>query len=79
MSSYSLVYDLYPKTLVRKYKEANRRDKARAFLEWWSDGNSGIKNSERFYAKEWRVGVATSHAWIKEFKEFEIEVHSLCE
>jgi len=66
-------FDTYPIVPVRKYKEVGRRDKVRAFLEWWSDKNADIKKSTRFYAKEWGLSNSTVHEWIKEFKSFESE------
>lgn len=62
-----LILNTYPKKPVRLYKKAGRRDKARAFLEWWGDHNSDSIQAQRFYANEWGISVSTANAWIKEF------------
>lgn len=75
----NLAWDTYPKTPIRKYKEEDRRDKLRAFLEWWTDYNDGTRKSESFYARSWGKARSTSHEWIKEFKIYEAELDELCE
>jgi len=56
-------------SIVREYKRKNRRDKARAFLEYISDKLMYENNSVRFYAECWNISKTTAHAWIKEFKD----------
>ena len=70
---------VYPKAIIRKYKENDRRDKARAFLEWWTDQEADTNKSNRFYASEWNVSKTTVHTWIKEFEQHQEELKNLCE
>jgi hypothetical protein len=70
---------VYPKAIIRNYKENNKREKARAFLEWWTDKQSHIEKSFQFYASEWGKSKSTAYEWIKEFNEYRMELENTCE
>ena len=61
-----------PIDYVRELKSSAKRDKARAFMEYFDDMDSDSVNAFSFYAKGWNVSKSTAHDWIKEFKH-EIE------
>jgi len=64
---------IYPIDYVRGLKNSGNRKKAMAFLDYWDDFEVGEFGSERFYAKNWNIGNATAHRWIKEF-DYEIDL-----
>lgn len=61
-----------PIDYIRELKNSAKRDKARAFMEYFDDMDSDSVNAFSFYAKGWNVSKSTAHDWIKEFKH-EIE------
>lgn len=61
-----------PIDYIRELKNSAKRDKARAFMEYFDDMDSNSVNAFSFYAKGWNVSKSTAHDWIKEFK-YEIE------
>jgi len=66
-------YIMMPISYVQKLKEKGKRQKARAFMEYFLDMHQEDVNSIRFYQKSWGLGSSsTALLWIKEFKE-EIE------
>lgn len=65
-------YITIPIDYVRELKNLGKRDKARAFMEYFDDMDVQAVNSFSFYAQSWNVSKSTAHEWIKEFKH-EIE------
>lgn len=58
-----------PIDYIRELKSNAKRDKARAFMEYFDDMDSGSVNAFSFYAKSWGVSKSTAHDWVKEFKD----------
>ncbi|RXK03800.1 MULTISPECIES: hypothetical protein [Arcobacteraceae] len=70
MSKY---YAMVPTGYVEALQQKGKREKARAFLEYFLDMHSDSVNSVRFYKNSWNLSSSgTTHKWIKEFK-LEIE------
>lgn len=67
MSKY---YVMMPTGYVEKLQQEGKRDKARAFLEYFLDMHNDSINSFRFYQQSWGLrSSSTPVVWIKEFKE----------
>ena len=67
MSKY---YVMMPTGYVEKLQQDGKRDKARAFLEYFLDMHNDSVNSFRFYQQSWGLkSSSTPVVWIKEFKE----------
>ena len=67
MSKY---YVMMPTEYVEKLQQEGKRDKARAFLEYFIDMHNDSVNSFRFYQQSWGLkSSSTPTVWIKEFKE----------
>lgn len=67
MSKY---YVMMPTGYVEKLQQDGKRDKARAFLEYFLDMHNDNINSFRFYQQSWGLrSSSTPVVWIKEFKE----------
>lgn len=67
MSKY---YVMMPTGYVEKLQQEGKRDKARAFLEYFLDMHNDSVNSFRFYQQSWGLkSSSTPVVWIKEFKE----------
>lgn len=66
MSKY---YAMVPTGYVEKLQQNGKRDKARAFLEYFLDMHNDSVNSIRFYQKSWGLSsTGSTHKWAKEFK-----------
>jgi hypothetical protein len=66
MSKY---YAMVPTSYVEKLQQSGKREKARAFIEYFLDMHNDSVNSIRFYQKSWNLSSSGStHKWIKEFK-----------
>ena len=63
-------YMMMPTSYVLKLQQKGKRDKARAFMEYFLDMHNDSVNSIRFYQTSWGLKSSnTSGLWIKEFKE----------
>ena len=63
-------YMMMPTSYVLKLQQKGKRDKARAFMEYFYDMHDENINSIRFYQNSWGLKSSnTSGLWIKEFKE----------
>lgn len=63
-------YMMMPTSYVSKLQQKGKRDKARAFMEYFYDMHDENINSIRFYQNSWGLKSSnTSGLWIKEFKE----------
>ena len=51
-----------------KTKGVRGRERARAFMEYFDDLDSGDHHSVGFYAESWGVSKSTAHDWLKEFR-----------
>ena len=60
-------YTLMPTDYVEQLKQDGKRKKARAFMEYFFDMESGDHYSFGFYAKSWEVSKSTAYAWVDEF------------
>lgn len=63
-------YIAVPVDYVRsmKTKGVRGRERARAFMEYFDDMDSGDHHSVGFYAESWGVSKSTAHDWLKEFR-----------
>jgi len=66
------LYINIPKEYIETLQNKSKRDKARAFMEYYFDLEKEALNSLRFYSKGWKVALGTASNWIKEF-EYQIE------
>lgn len=63
-------YMMIPTSYLTKLQSRGKRDKARAFMEYFLDMHNGSVNSIRFYQTSWGLKSSnTSGLWIKEFKD----------
>lgn len=63
-------YVMVPTSYVERLQQEGKRDKARAFLEYFLDMHNDNVNSFRFYQNSWGLkSSSTPVVWIKEFKE----------
>lgn len=69
-------YQFTPTHYVTSLQKIGKREKARAFFEYFFDMQRGNENSVSFYATSWRISKATSGRWIQEFKD---EIHKFLE
>jgi len=60
-------YIMIPINYIEQLQENDRRDKARAFMEYFYDMASEKVNSFEFYSKSWSVSLCTVAYWTKEF------------
>jgi len=66
------LYINIPKEYIQSLQNKSKRDKARAFMEYYFDLEHNSLNSIRFYSNGWKIGSSTAQRWVKEF-EYEIE------
>ena len=65
-------YISVPIDYIRELKNSGKRDKARAFMEYFDDMNTNSINAFSFYAHSWGISKTQTQTWIREFKN-EIE------
>lgn len=59
-----------PANYVNKLKQTKKREKARAFMEYFSDMHDDEVNSISFYAESWgNKNRGSTQRWIQEFKD----------
>jgi len=58
-----------PANYVNKLKQSRKREKARAFMEYFSDMHDDEVNSISFYAESWGKNRGSVQRWIVEFKD----------
>lgn len=61
-------YMMMPINYIEQLQRTGKRDKARAFMEYFYDMHDERINSLRFYAISWDVSKSTVENWIKDFK-----------
>ncbi|UTJ05403.1 hypothetical protein [Arcobacter roscoffensis] len=61
-------YVTIPSNYIEDLQQTGKRDKARAFMEYYFDMHNETVNSVRFYGKSWGKSVGTVNSWIKDFK-----------
>lgn len=65
----SKFYAMVPTEYFERLQGEGKREKARAFLEYFLDMHNDATNSIRFYQKSWNLtSTGSTHKWIKEFK-----------
>ncbi len=67
-------YMTMPKEYAIQLQNEDKREKARAFMEYCLDLDNGVSNSISFYAKSWNLSKSNAHKWTKDFKDA-IEKH----
>jgi len=60
-------YIMMPINYIEQLQENDRRDKARAFMEYFYDMENEKVNSFELYSNCWSVSLCTVEYWIKEF------------
>jgi hypothetical protein len=66
-----------PSDYINSLKASGKREKARAFMEYYTDMHEGEVNSLSFYAKSWgKKGKGTVSKWISEFRDEIDKYHS---
>ncbi|WP_442765863.1 hypothetical protein [Sulfurospirillum cavolei] len=68
INSVRMGYINIPIDYIRELKNSAQRAKARAFMEYFDDMDSGSVNAFSFYAQSWGISKTQVQTWIKDFR-----------